>query len=86
MAEIAFILVMVALVIFTIAIVLWVISSFLSEKKRQFIETIVVVTLFISLILLFVGMWFDCSSNNETEYVECEYCGSKVPREEYIEE
>lgn len=83
MAVIALILFQIAIVSFTIVVILWVISSFLSEKKRQFIETIVVVTLFISLILFFVGGWFDCASNDETEYIECEHCGSQVPKEEY---
>ena len=83
MAVIAFILFQIAIVSFTIAVIIWVISSFLSGKKRQFIEIVALVIMLISIILAVVCMVFDHASNDEIKYVECEYCGSQVPKEEY---
>ena len=83
MAVIALILFQIAIVSFTIAVILWVISSFLSKKKRQFIETVMSVIMLISIILVVMSMVFDYVSNSETEYVECEHCGSQVLKEEY---
>lgn len=83
MAEIALILFQIAIVSFAIAVILWVISSFLSKKKRQFIETVVSVIMLIGIILAVMSMVFDYASNDEIEYVECEHCGSQIPKEEY---
>ena len=86
MAEIAFILFAIALICFAIALILYIIDHFVSRKSDTVslgVCTCALVVIILGVISGLTATVFDCIAERQIEYVECEYCGSRVPREEY---
>lgn len=89
MAEIGFTLALISIGCLTIAIIIYIIGGLVSTKSynaslKIFYVGIPVVVL--GVISGLAAVVFDCVAELQIEYVECEYCGSRVPKDEYIEE
>ena len=84
MAEIAFTLFLISIGCLAITIIIYIIGGLvLSRKSYMALFSVGIPVILLGCALGLAAAVFDCIAEHQTEYVECEYCGSRVPKEEY---